>query len=321
MRPGRRRLPEALRPLPRAVRAVFKLVAATPRETTRHRWTIRGDDAAATARIVGASAATTPRRRRGSSEHPWRRRRGDAADRRSIRGDGAGIVDAQVHMRGTGGKWVGEALLNHLFATQETKFVTEGSSLSSPHGRKQQTACQALGDCLALAVLRHPVERVLSRSFPARGSSKDGSRRRRGCDVGSPWGRVAATPRLRRGKSVEIGARLRYWFEGRWGLFQGEKKNTVEFGDWLRQKRVMHQGHRGGRLWSVTSELYFRRADLPKTNRGDAAAPRRGYSGEMASRRRRGHDADIPWRWPRSDAAEMTWTFGRDRRVPEVRLS
>ena len=37
------------------------------------------------------------------------------------------------------------------------------------------------------------------------------SRRRRGCDVDIPWRRVAATPRLLRGNSVETGARLRYY--------------------------------------------------------------------------------------------------------------
>ena len=30
----------------------------------------------------------------------------------------------------------------------------------------------------------------------------------------------------------------------------------VSFGDWLREKREIHAGHRNERLWSVTSELY-----------------------------------------------------------------
>ena len=46
-------------------------------------------------------------------------------------------------------------------------------------------------------------------------------------------------------------------FEGRWGLFKKpEKGSEIGFGDWLRQKRVIHAGHRNERLWSVTSELY-----------------------------------------------------------------
>ena len=53
------------------------------------------------------------------------------------------------------------------------------------------------------------------------------------------------------------GVPRRYWFEGRWGLFKKpEKGSEIGFGDWLRQKRQIHAGHRNERLWSVTSELY-----------------------------------------------------------------
>ena len=34
------------------------------------------------------------------------------------------------------------------------------------------------------------------------------------------------------------------------------KDEEISFSDWLRQKRVIHAGHRNERLWSVTSELY-----------------------------------------------------------------
>ena len=68
-----------------------------------------------------------------------------------------------VHMRGTGGKWVGEQLLNHLFYREETFFVVEGSSLRSAKATREAYACARLGDCLHLTILRHPVDRVISR--------------------------------------------------------------------------------------------------------------------------------------------------------------
>ena len=44
---------------------------------------------------------------------------------------------------------------------------------------------------------------------------------------------------------------------GRWGLFKKPVKDEeISFGDWLRQKRQIHAGHRNERLWSVTSDLY-----------------------------------------------------------------
>ena len=44
---------------------------------------------------------------------------------------------------------------------------------------------------------------------------------------------------------------------GRWGLFKKPLKDEeISFGDWLREKRQIHAGHRNERLWSVTSELY-----------------------------------------------------------------
>ena len=44
---------------------------------------------------------------------------------------------------------------------------------------------------------------------------------------------------------------------GRWGLFKKPLKDEeISFGDWLREKREIHAGHRNERLWSVTSELY-----------------------------------------------------------------
>ena len=53
--------------------------------------------------------------------------------------------------------------------------------------------------------------------------------------------------------------RLTHWLicTGRWGLFKKPVKDEeISFSDWLRQKRVIHAGHRNERLWSVTSDLY-----------------------------------------------------------------
>ena len=63
-----------------------------------------------------------------------------------------------VHMRGTGGKWVGEQLLNHLYYREETAFVIEGSSLRSAKATREAYACARLGSCLHLTILRHPVD-------------------------------------------------------------------------------------------------------------------------------------------------------------------
>ncbi len=68
-------------------------------------------------------------------------------------------------MRGTGGKWVGEQLLNHLYYHQESAFVIEGSSLRSARATRDAYACARLGSCLHLTILRHPVDRVISRYF------------------------------------------------------------------------------------------------------------------------------------------------------------
>lgn len=127
---------------------------------------------------------------------------------------GLGVLDSIALLDGVEVDFdfhAGEQLLNHLYYREETAFVVEGSSLRSPHALKQAMACQRLGNCLSLTILRHPIDRVLSR----------------------------------------------YWYEGRWGLFKkAEAGQELPFGDWLRQKREVHNGHRDFRLWSVTSELY-----------------------------------------------------------------
>ena len=53
---------------------------------------------------------------------------------------------------------------------------------------------------VAWAVVRQLLQhgRVARPSFPPRGRSEDGSRRRRGRDAEYPWRRAAATPRPRR---------------------------------------------------------------------------------------------------------------------------
>ena len=45
----------------------------------------------------------------------------------------------------------------------------------------------------------------------------------------------------------------------------------------------------------ISLAQYFRRADTPRTYRGDAAAATRAFRGDE-SRRRLGRDVDIPWR-------------------------
>jgi hypothetical protein len=145
-------------------------------------------------------------------------------------------------MRGTGGKWVGEQLLNHLFYREETFFVVEGSSLRSAKATREAYACARLGSCLHLTIL---VPRPASVDLRA-------SRRWRG--GGGNAIDATLSPAQRHPVDRVIS---RYWFEGRWGLFKKpEKGSEIGFGDWLRQKRVIHAGHRNERLWSVTSELY-----------------------------------------------------------------
>ena len=58
---------------------------------------------------------------------------------------------------------VGEQLLNHLYYREETAFVIEGSSLRSAKATREAYACARLGSCLHLTILRHPVDRVISR--------------------------------------------------------------------------------------------------------------------------------------------------------------
>ncbi len=58
---------------------------------------------------------------------------------------------------------VGEQLLNHLYYREETFFVVEGSSLRSAKATREAMACERLGECLRLTILRHPVDRVISR--------------------------------------------------------------------------------------------------------------------------------------------------------------
>ena len=137
---------------------------------------------------------------------------------------------------------VGEQLLNHLFYREETFFVVEGSSLRSAKATREAYACARLGSCLHLTIL---VPRPASVDLRA-------SRRWRG--GGGNAIDATLSPAQRHPVDRVIS---RYWFEGRWGLFKKpEKGSEIGFGDWLRQKRVIHAGHRNERLWSVTSELY-----------------------------------------------------------------
>ena len=57
---------------------------------------------------------------------------------------------------------VGEHL-NHLYYREETFFVIEGSSLRSAKATREATCVRAARDCLHLTILRHPVDRVISR--------------------------------------------------------------------------------------------------------------------------------------------------------------
>ena len=97
----------------------------------------------------------------------------------------------------------------------------------------------------------------------------------------------------------------------------------------------MEEMEKAGKDWKVLEDelkvyndrmvdVYVRRADIPWTGRGGAAAATRIFRG-AGSRRRRGCDADIPWRRvaaaPRlrrgcSVATGRGWKSGRDRRTP-----
>ena len=61
------------------------------------------------------------------------------------------------------------------------------------------------------------------------------------------------------------------------------------------------------------SRSYRRRAELPKMNRGDAAAATWIYS-----QKRVGCDMDIQWKTSRGDVAAATWTFSGDECTPQV---
>jgi hypothetical protein len=123
--------------------------------------------------------------------------------------------------------------LNHLYYRQETFFVVEGSSLRSAKATREAMACERLGDCLHLTILVR-----VRRPFTCGGNAID----------------ATFSPAQRHPVDRVIS---RYWFEGRWGLFKKPLKDEeISFGDWLREKRQIHAGHRNERLWSVTSELY-----------------------------------------------------------------
>lgn len=118
-----------------------------------------------------------------------------------------------VHLRGTGGKWFGESLLNHLYYYQETNFVVEGSSLRSGHSRKQTAACTALGDCRRVTILRHPVERILSRYW-MEGSSPSVQRPR-----WRAWGRRRTPP----GENTSV---YRRWWQEMGSLQEGARRGA-----------------------------------------------------------------------------------------------
>ena len=67
---------------------------------------------------------------------------------------------------------------------------------------------------------------------------------------------------------------------------------------------------------TTTQQLYFRRVDIPRTSRGDAAAATWIFRGRVAAtlRLRRGYSVET------SNAAAGTRPFGRDRRAPQVHL-
>ena len=66
-----------------------------------------------------------------------------------------------VHMRGTGGKFYGENLMNHLFRRDVSFWMLEGSSLAVPKAKERLAAM--LPGSLRTVILRHPIERILSR--------------------------------------------------------------------------------------------------------------------------------------------------------------
>ena len=64
-------------------------------------------------------------------------------------------------MRGTGGKFYGENLMNHLFRRDVSFWMLEGSSLAVPKAKERLAAM--LPGSLRTVILRHPIERILSR--------------------------------------------------------------------------------------------------------------------------------------------------------------
>ena len=74
----------------------------------------------------------------------------------------------------------------------------------------------------------------------------DGSRRRRGCDADIPWRRVAVTPRLRRGHSVETG---RGDAGDRTRIFRGRIAATPQIGRFAGAERRRFQRRCGIRTF------------------------------------------------------------------------
>ena len=132
-----------------------------------------------------------------------------------------------------------------------------------------------------------------------RGSSEDGSRGRRGCDVDIPWRWGRGDARLRRGYSVETGrgdAAAATW------TFRGGRVAATP---------RLRRGH------SVGDGSRLRRGCSVVTGRGDACdvdIPWRQIA--ATPRPRRGHSVETS----RGGAAAATWKFGLDRRTPRYAL-
>ena len=77
-----------------------------------------------------------------------------------------------MHMRGTGGKWVGEQLLNHLYYREETAFVIEGASLRS-------SVSNIMRVVLALDERLRGVEEARGAAARPNGHAEEGAARKR----------------------------------------------------------------------------------------------------------------------------------------------
>jgi len=153
---------------------------------------------------------------------------------------------------------------------------------------------------------------------PPRGYSSDESRRRRGCDMDSPWRRVAATPRLRFGSSAAVGRARAEASLGRTGsrLCRGRDVDSPRgrVAAAARWKRVPRRPAR------ELARVCTRIPALGISTRHPAAGPRPALDDGTAIRRRwRGDSVDPPSEYPRNTPRPGPGPFSYDGTPPPAR--